>query len=531
MYYYVKWFRIVLNIATNKGNIACNEGVKRINMGKISKFFKSRLFSLILSVIHIALTFVLLIFLLRLNMLPVKFFTPICFVLLLFAAISFLMGFAKGKPRTIGKILSLFMIILSTLGVYYLAVGYGKAKDLTGANTQVDVVNVYVMKDDAASTLGDASKYTYGILAVLDRENTDKTLANVNKIIGSSVKTEEYEGYIQLVEALFEGEVEAIIMNEAYIEPLVEHEEYAAFKSLTKVLHNDSHTTIIEVDDNKNVSNEPFALYLSGIDIEGGINKKSRSDVNIIAVVNPKTKNVLLVNTPRDFYMPLSVSGNMGDKLTHAGLYGVTCSMDSLEMFYDIELDYYFRINFTGFEDVIDALGGVTVESPKAFTSLHGKYKFVKGPNEMNGNKALCFVRERYAFSAGDDQRGKNQMALIKAIADKAMSPAFLTGFQSLMNSLDGTFETSMSYDQLASIVRKQLDEGGQWTVASYAVSGKGAKMPVYSMSSIPYVTVPDYSTVDKAKELMQMVLDGYVVSDYVIENMDKENNSSTEKE
>jgi anionic cell wall polymer biosynthesis LytR-Cps2A-Psr (LCP) family protein len=149
----------------------------------------------------------------------------------------------------------------------------------------------------------------------------------------------------------------------------------------------------------------------------------------------------------------------------------------------------------------------------------------------MNGNKALCFVRERYAFSAGDDQRGKNQMALIKAIADKAMSPAFLTGFQSLMNSLDGTFETSMSYDQLASIVRKQLDEGGQWTVASYAVSGKGAKMPVYSMSSIPYVTVPDYSTVDKAKELMQMVLDGYVVSDYVIENMDKENNSSTEKE
>ena len=498
-------------------------------MGNIVKFFKSRLFSLILSIVHIGLTVALLIYLLLVNMLPIQFFAPVCFVLLLLCAISFLMAFAKGKPRAFGKIISLFMIIVSAIGVYYLSIGYGKAKDLTGANTQIDVVNVYVMKDDAATTLGDAADYTYGILAVLDRENTNKTLANVEKILGKSVKTEEYEGYIQLVEALFEGEVNAIVLNEAYLDPLVEHEKYVGFEALTKVLHNDSHTTIIIVDPDKNVSDEPFAIYLSGIDIEGDIGKKSRSDVNIIAVINPKTRNVLLINTPRDFYMPLSVSGNMGDKLTHAGLYGVSCSMDTLEMFYDIELSHYFRINFTGFEDVIDALGGVTVYSPKAFTSLHGKYKFTKGYNEMDGNKALCFVRERYAFASGDDQRGKNQMALISAIADKAVSPAFLTNFQPLMESLDGTFETSMTYDQISSLVRMQLDKGGEWTIASFAVSGKGAKMPVYSMSSIPYVTVPDYSTVDKAKALMQMVLDGYLVTDAVVETWGEETESSSD--
>ncbi len=496
-------------------------------MGKITSFFKSRLFGLILSVIHIVLTFILLVYLLKLNMLPLKYFSPICFAVLLLAAMAFLMVFARGRARAFGKLISLFMIVLSALGLYYLVIGYDSAKGLTGANTQTDVINIYVMKDDSAATLGDAADYTYGILAVLDRENTDKTVANVESILGSSIKTEEYEGYVQLVDALFEGQVEAIILNDVYIEPLLEHEEYTGFTTLTKVLHNDKHTTIIDVDTSKDVASKPFALYLSGIDIEGGINKKSRSDVNIIMVVNPETRNVLLVNTPRDFYMPLSVSGSMGDKLTHAGLYGVTCSMDTLEMFYDIELDYYFRINFTGFEEVIDALGGVTVESPKAFTSLHGKYKFVKGLNEMDGNMALCFVRERYAFSSGDDQRGKNQMALIKAIADKAVSPAFLTNFQALMNSLDGTFETSMSYDQISSLVKKQLDEGGSWTVASYAVSGEGAKMPVYSMSSIPYVTVPDYATVDQAKALMQMVLDGQLVTDEVIANWGEEDTSA----
>ncbi|MBQ9699241.1 MAG: LCP family protein, partial [Lachnospiraceae bacterium] len=209
-------------------------------------------------------------------------------------------------------------------------------------------------------------------------------------------------------------------------------------------------------------------------------------------------------------------------------MYGINVSMETLEMFYDTELDYFFRINFSGFEDVIDALGGVTVNSPKAFTSLHGKYKFVKGPNEMDGHKALCFVRERYAFATGDDQRGKNQMALIQAIADKAISPAFLMNFQSLMDSIDGTFETSMSYKQITSLVKMQLDEGGQWTIASYAVSGTGDKLPVYSMSSIPYVTVPNYETVDKAKALIKMVRDGYIVSDDVIANWGKEQPSTS---
>ncbi len=500
-----------------------------IIMGNIGKFLKSRLFSLILSIAHIGLTVALLVYILLVDVLPVQIFAPVCFVLLLLCAICFLMGFAKGNPRTFGKLISTFMIIITGFGVYYLGVGYDKAQDVTGAKTQVDVINVYAMKDNAASTLGDAKDYKYGVLAVLDRENTNKTIANIEKIIGSSITTVDYEGYMQMVEALYEGEVQAIILNDAYISAIVEHEEYASFSTLTKILHNDSHTTIIEnIDDKKEVNKEPFALYLSGIDIEGDIGKKSRSDVNIIAVINPETRNILLVNTPRDFYMPLSISGSMGDKLTHAGMYGINVSMETLEMFYDTDLDYFFRINFSGFEDVIDALGGVTVNSPKAFTSLHGKYKFVKGPNEMDGHKALCFVRERYAFATGDDQRGKNQMALIQAIADKAISPAFLMNFQSLMDSIDGTFETSMSYKQITSLVKMQLDEGGQWTIASYAVSGTGDKLPVYSMSSIPYVTVPNYETVDKAKALIKMVRDGYIVSDDVIANWGKEQPSTS---
>ena len=286
---------------------------------------------------------------------------------------------------------------------------------------------------------------------------------------------------------------------------------------------------MIEVDTNKDVDKQPFAMYLSGIDVEGKVSRTSRSDVNIIAIINPETRQILLVNTPRDYWVPLSISNGTEDKLTHAGIYGIDVSMDTLEMIYDVELDYFFRINFTGFKEVVDALGGVEVYSEYAFTSHHGKFKFKKGYNTMNGKQALGFVRERYAFRDGDNQRGKNQMAVIKAIADKAVSPAFLNNFTDLMKSIEGSFETSMSSKQISSLVRMQLDEGGSWNVLSYSATGRSAMMPVYSMSTEQSVMIPNEESVMKAKKLIDMVMDGEILTEEIIENLDKEEETNTE--
>lgn len=508
----------------NNENIIDRSSEKKTTVfGKIGSVINSTQAGLVFAVIHIALTFFLLGELLYLNVLPVWMFMILCFVVLVLCAVSFLMAFGKKRARLVGKIISILMIALSAMGIYYLIQVNDTLDNMTGNNTKVDVVNVYVMKADEAEDIADAKDYTFGIMEVLDRENTDKTIDKIEKQLDEKLDIEEYEGYLQLVEALYEGEVQAIILNAAYIAQITDNEEYASFETVTKVLHNESHATEIVVDDSKDVNNNVFTMYISGIDITGKISNTSRSDVNIIAVINPDTRQILLVNTPRDYYVPLAMNG-IEDKLTHAGIYGVDESMATLENLYDVELDYYFRVNFTGFEKVIDALGGVDIYSKYSFKAWNGGYYINEGMNHFDGKTALAFVRERYSLPNGDEDRGRNQMALIESVIDKASSSAILNDFTGLMEGLGDSFQTSMSSSQISSLVRMQLEEGGSWSIVNYSVTGEGAMMPVYSMSSIPYVTLPDYSTVDIAKELIGRVYDGETLSDEIIEQIEEEN-------
>ena len=252
-------------------------------------------------------------------------------------------------------------------------------------------------------------------------------------------------------------------------------------------------------------------MFISGIDNRGALVEKSRSDVNILASVNTETKQVVLISTPRDYYVPLSISGGANDKLTHAGIYGVDVCMDTLTMLYNVNVDYYFRVNFAGFEDIIDALGGVTVNSEQSFSTEN--YSFQAGDNTMNGKQALEFVRERHAFASGDRQRGKNQLALMKAVINKALSPELLMNYNSLLSALQGSFETSIPYDTVSDIVREQLDQGGDWNVVSYSVDGTGSSQVTYSQGQKAYVMVPDESTVETAKSLIAQVYNGETVT------------------
>ena len=181
-------------------------------------------------------------------------------------------------------------------------------------------------------------------------------------------------------------------------------------------------------------------------------------------------------------------------------------------MLYDIDINYYFRINFGGFVKVIDALGGITVYSDYDFNSgnITG-YHFNQGENYLNGEQALVFARERYAFQEGDRQRGKNQMAVIRI--KKALSPEILTSYSSILSSLDGCFGTNITYEEIAQILQQQLTNGGDWTIVSYSVDGTGATEKPYSMSQKAYVMVPNYDTVNKAKSLMEKVRNGEVVT------------------
>lgn len=250
-----------------------------------------------------------------------------------------------------------------------------------------------------------------------------------------------------------------------------------------------------------------FIVYISGIDTWGSVGKKSRSDVNILAVVNTVNKKILLVSTPRDYYVPLSISNGVKDKLTHAGIYGINTSVETLELLYGVDISYYVRVNFTGFVGMIDALGGVDVYSDSAFT-VGDAFSYTQGVNHMSGIEALAFARERYTFAGGDRARGTHQMEVIKAVLQKCISSSILYNYSDVMNSMSGCFSTNMPQDKIASLVRMQLNDMAQWEILSMSVDGTGASKTTYTVpGKKAYVMVPDESTVQAAKDSIAAVL------------------------
>ena len=496
----------------------------------MKKSLKSRLPGILITILlTIALTLFMAI-LVKTKMLPGKLLLLAGGIFLLFTLCVCLLTRDARRPGSMitGSLMAMLLLIVLMIGTPYLTKAVNTLSSMTGVSVELADMGVYVKADSEIQNLSDLPGKTVGIMDTLDRENTEKSLEEIRGKIGI-LNVAECSGFSELADGLLQGRADAIILNKAYLALLTETEGYADVTAMMREIHSHQTKTILEVQNNQkndgwsildmfggNAAEEEqndrvFTMYLSGIDTRGGVLAKSRSDVNILATVNVDTRQVLLVSTPRDYYVPLPISNGQPDKLTHAGIYGVDVSMGTLEMLYGIDIDYYFRVNFSGFEKIIDALGGITVNSEKSFTTHDGRFYFSKGENKIGGAAALGFARERQAFSDGDRQRGKNQMEVIRAVIDKAMSPAILTGFTELMESVSGNFETSMPYDLIAELVRDQLENGGSWNIVSTSVSGSDSSGYTYSAGNA-YVMVPDQATVDAAIAKINQVKNGEIL-------------------
>ena len=394
---------------------------------------------------------------------------------------------------------------------------------IVGKMTETEITEVRVMNDNPATSMGDTKGYTFGYIADADTKNTQSILDEISKSFGT-IKSKEYSSMTALADALYDDEVDAILINQGYVDLLTEKDGYTDFRDQTRVLY--TYTTTHEVDPivpNTSITKEPFVVYCSGIDARvDDISAKSRSDVNILAVVNPTTKQILLVNTPRDYYLPLARNGEM-DKLTHAGLYGIDESMKVLGNLYGVQADYYVRVNFAGLVKIVDALGGVDIESDANFTCVpmetpdgngdytYQKYSFTKGINTVKGSQALAFARERKAFADGDNRRGQHQMTVIKAIVNKACSSAVLTKYQELLKAASDAFITNMPYADISSLVQMQLGDMADWNITTYAVSGEGSTEYCYALGDKAWVMIKDSSKVNTAKNMIQQVINGEV--------------------
>ena len=424
----------------------------------------------------------------KLNALPLLYTMVLIGVVVLLALITFLLmkpskKQGKGKIRSIiGKVISLVLSVFLMVGSLYIAQGNSVIDAISSANTKTTRISLVVMKDSDYQEVSDLKNET--IEANLDDEDNAQYMNEAIEALNkeeSTIQVENASSYVQMSNDLYGGKTKAIYINEANYGML--EEEHDTFKNDTRIIWSyDIVEQTKDISKNVNVTKEVFTIFISGIDTTGPVSTVSRSDVNMLVTVNPETKQILMTSIPRDYYVTLTNKGKK-DKLTHAGLGGVENSVSTIENFMGIDINYYARVNFTSLIEMVDALGGITVYSPVSFTTLHGGYQIHKGNNEMDGDKALCFVRERYALPNGDFDRGQNQQRLLQAMIKKALSPKIITNYNNILSAVEGCFETNMSADTIKSFINMQLDEGGSWEMFNVQVTGESYKSTkTYSM-------------------------------------------------
>ena len=461
-----------------------------------------------LTILYAILALVLLFTMFNYNFLSFRFLNIIITIgLLVVLAISIFLQKTKKSPLVTTVELVIFSLV-SLVGIF----GFKQMIDITNRMNQTAAfseveMSIVVPKE---SDIKDVSQLTsVQAPTKVDKNNIETLMSALKKDKKVDVKVDDVASYQEAYDNLKSGKSKAMVLSGSYAS-LLESVD-SNYDSNLKTIY----TYKIKKKNNnsaKQVDSKVFNIYISGIDTYGSISTVSRSDVNIIMTVNMNTHKILLTTTPRDAYVKIPGGGaNQYDKLTHAGIYGVETSEQTLENLYGIKIDYYARINFTSFLKLIDQLGGVTVHNDQAFTSLHGKFDFPVGDIQMNSEQALGFVRERYSLDGGDNDRGKNQEKVISAIVNKLASLKSVSNFTSIVNNLQDSVQTNMSLDTINALANTQLDSGSKFTVTSQAVTGTGStgQLTSYAMpNSSLYMMKLDNSSVASASQAIKNLME-----------------------
>ena len=461
-----------------------------------------------LTILYAILALILLFTMFNYNFLSFRFLNIIITIgLLVVLAISIFLQKTKKSPLVTTVVLVIFSLV-SLVGIF----GFKQMIDITNRMNQTAAfseveMSIVVPKE---SDIKDVSQLTsVQAPTKVDKNNIEILMSALKKDKKVDVRVDDVASYQEAYDNLKSGKSKAMVLSGSYAS-LLESVD-SNYASNLKTIY----TYKIKKKNNnsaKQVDSKVFNIYISGIDTYGSISTVSRSDVNIIMTVNMNTHKILLTTTPRDAYVKIPGGGaNQYDKLTHAGIYGVETSEQTLEDLYGTKIDYYARINFTSFLKLIDQLGGVTVHNDQAFTSLHGKFDFPVGDIQMNSEQALGFVRERYSLDGGDNDRGKNQEKVISAIVNKLASLKSVSNFTSIVDNLQDSVQTNISLDTINALANTQLDSGSKFTVTSQAVTGTGStgQLTSYAMpNSSLYMMKLDNSSVASASQVIKNLME-----------------------
>lgn len=447
------------------------------------------------------------------NVLPMKYLIPAILVLLLISAGLVWLQYSKKVNKInniLGKAMIVILSILMCVGCVYLGQANTAIDEVTvkEGDTEYEVISVVVKKESKAEELKDLKDGVFAIPEKMDEENTKATIEDINTQLNKTITTAPYGNTNEQAGALMDDKVDAMILNEAYRSLL--EENYPKFDAETKIIYTFKIAKEVKkIGEGVDVLTNPYNVYISGIDTYGPIATNSRSDVNMIATINPKTKQIMLTSVPRDFYVAQTCQGNQKDKLTHTGIFGVGCTVESMQNFTGLTFNYYVRVNFSSLEAIVDAIGGIDIYNQFGFYSGVDGTLIPGGDIHVNGNTALKFARERHAYADGDRQRGRNQMIVLEGIISKATSPAIITGYSGIMNAVGSSFQTNMTKDEMTSIIKDQLDNGGSWSIQQQSVTGGGGTDWTPANGFNAYVMYPDTDSVNTALANIKTIMDG----------------------
>lgn len=492
-------------------------------MKEQNKFLK--VFSILLSILLVIASFYFLYQLIKINVLPTKllFLITIIFVLLDAIFALLLCYYTRAVvSKIICVVITLALIFGSCMGGYYISKTGSLLTNITNVTKHAkNTVSVVVKQSSDIKNKSQLNGLSVGTLRTIGTQGSSKALKELSKD-GIVMNQSEYDSLSSMLEAFYNGEVDSIIINESSRSQILDMESYADFDNNTRVVYQTSYK--VENTDKANavtdITSKPFNVLISGSDTRGGFDENGRSDVIMVATVNPKTSTILLTSVPRDFYVTTACDAADGcmqgalDKITHTGIHGTNTTKRTVEQLLGIEINYTFKVGFDTVTDLVDALGGVDVYVEPGYAVSTSTFSVHEGVNHLDGQHALAYARERYSYTEGDRQRTKNQQQVLMGIVNEATKPSVITKYASIMDAMANTFSTTMSNEEISDLIKYQINNNPKWKMEQYMVDGTGDTLMCAELGDAASVMVPDQSTVKMAKDKINAVLAGKSADD-----------------
>lgn len=480
---------------------------------------------IVLSILLVVASFYLLYQLIKINVLPTKllFLITIIFVLLDTIFALLLCYYTRAiVSKIICVVITLVLIFGSCMGGYYISKTGSLLTNITNVTKHAkNTVSVVVKQSSDIKNKSQLNGLSVGTLRTIGTQGSSKALKELSKD-GIVMNQSEYDSLSAMLEAFYNGEVDSIIINESSRSQILDMESYADFDNNTRVVYQTSYK--VENTDKANavsdITSKPFNVLISGSDTRGGFDENGRSDVIMVATINPKTSTILLTSVPRDFYVTTACDAADGcmqgalDKITHTGIHGTNTTKRTVEQLLGIEINYTFKVGFDTVTDLVDALGGVDVYVEPGYAVSTSTFSVHEGTNHLDGEHALAYARERYSYTEGDRQRTKNQQQVLMGIVNEATKPSVITKYASIMDAMANTFSTTMSNEEISDLIKYQINNNPKWKMEQYMVDGTGDTLMCAELGDAASVMVPDQSTVKMAKDKINAVLAGKSADD-----------------